>query len=541
MQPEKKDVAIVQEKEVDPDVNAGTIENDQGLKRNLKTRHLLWISVGNSIGLGLWLGSGTSLHTGGPASIFIGYCIAASIVCFLCVAAGELSILYPVPSPFPQWCQKFLDPAAAVTLGFSYFFAFSINLANELQGCTTAVSYWTDKVPTGAWLTIFLVYIVFVNACPSNVFGEAESVMSCVKLLWIFVVIGGCIYVSAANHVGFHYWNVNAFPNGFKGLLSVFSTCVFAIAGSELIAVAAAEVKNPRRSVPPAVNSAFLRLGLFYVIGSLMVTITVDPDNKQLFGGGSDSGSSASPFVIAFKDGPSNIRRLGDGMNAIILLSALSSGCAQAYGGSRQLIGLAKLGLAPQILNKTDKHGRPWTGILAILVFGGGLSYLNVSETGANVFGWFSNLTSLCTLWVWSSIFFCHIRMRLAWKAQGRSFSELPWRGWSGIWGSLYGLTWCILIVIIQFYIALFPLGEKPSAKNFFANFVSLVALVIIYCGARVYFYIRRRSPMWVPASQVDLETGRMEYPVETKSPISNSAKRLTGKIVGVFTGDGAV
>lgn len=536
MEPDKKQQVVIEEKDFD----SGIVEDDQGLKRHMKTRHLLWICVGNSVGMGLWLGAGSSLHNGGPAAIFIGYCIAASIVCFLCLAAGELAVLYPVPSPFPQWCVKFLDPAAATTLGYSYFFSFTITLANELQGCTTAVSYWTDKVPTGAWLTIFLVYVVIISVFPSNIFGEVESIMSAVKLMWIFVVIGGCIYVSASNHIGFHYWNVDAFTNGFKGLLSVFTTCIFAIAGSEFVAISAAEVKNPRRSVPPTVNSVFLRLGLFYIIGSLMITISVDPNNKQLFGGSIDTGNNASPFVIAFKDKP-NIQRLGDAMNAIILISALSAACAQAYGGSRQLIGMAKLGLAPKIFTKTDKQGRPWASILSIIVFGGGLSYLNVSETGANVFTWFSNLTSLCTLWVWGSIFICHIRMRSAWKAQGRSLKELPWKGWGTILGSYYGLAWCILIVIIQFYISLFPLGDKPSPKNFFANFVSIVALVFIYCFGRIYFYWRTRSPMWVPADKVDLETGRMAYPPDLEAKNDDKIKTFASKLAGFFSGDSVV
>lgn len=538
MEASKKESVIIEEKE--QDVESGTVESEQGLKRTLKARHLLWISVGNSVGMGLWLGAGSSLANGGPAAIFIGYCVAASIVCMLCLADGELAVLYPVPSPFPQWCQKFLDPAAAVTLGFSYFFSFTITLANELQGCHTAVSYWTDKVPTAAWLTIFIVYVVIVTVLPANLFGEIESAMSAVKFLWIFVVIGGCIYVSVSDHIGFHYWRVDAFTNGFKGFLSVFSTCIFAIAGSEFIAISAAEVSNPRRAVPPAVNSVFLRLGLFYIIGSLMIGITVDPKNSELFGGTIDTGYNASPFVIAFNQ-KSNIKHLGDAMNAIILISALSSGCAQAYGGSRQLIGMAKLGLAPKIYLKADRWGRPWPSILTILIFGCGLSYLNVSETGSNVFTWFSNLTTLCTLWVWGSIFICHIRMRLAWKAQGRSLKDLPWKGWGGLLGSFYGLTWCVLIVVIQFYISIFPLGEKSSATNFFANFISMVALVFIYVFARIYFYLRRRSPMWVTRSQVDLDTGRMNYPPDAEKPDVSKTKRFAGKIAAVFTGDGII
>lgn len=37
------------------------------LRRLLSTRHLTMIALGSSIGMGLWLGSGTSLTSGGPA------------------------------------------------------------------------------------------------------------------------------------------------------------------------------------------------------------------------------------------------------------------------------------------------------------------------------------------------------------------------------------------------------------------------------------------------------------------------------------------
>lgn len=45
---------------------------DSELQRLLSTRHITMIALGSSIGMGLWLGSGTSLASGGPAGIFIG-------------------------------------------------------------------------------------------------------------------------------------------------------------------------------------------------------------------------------------------------------------------------------------------------------------------------------------------------------------------------------------------------------------------------------------------------------------------------------------
>lgn len=140
--------------------------------------------------------------------------------------------------------------------------------------------------------------------------------------------------------IGFQYWNEQPFINGFKGFITVLPTCVFAMAGSENAALVATEVANPRRSVPKAVTSIWLRLGLFYILGSLMITLTIDPKDPNLFGG---FGSNASPFVIAFKI--AGIPAMAHITNAVIFISVISTGSISGYGGSRMLMGLAHVNM----------------------------------------------------------------------------------------------------------------------------------------------------------------------------------------------------
>lgn len=75
-----------------------------------------------------------------------------------------------------------------------------------------------------------------------------------------------------------------------------------------------------------------------------MVTITVSPDNPDLFGG---EGTNASPFVVAYKD--AGLMPLAHIMNFIIFISVLSTGSISGYGGSRTLVGLAQIGMAPKV------------------------------------------------------------------------------------------------------------------------------------------------------------------------------------------------
>ncbi|KAF2719641.1 hypothetical protein K431DRAFT_339953 [Polychaeton citri CBS 116435] len=491
---------------------------DSELQRRLGSRHITFIALGSSIGMGLWLGSGSSLSKGGPAAIFIGYLLSGSMIWAVAQSIGEMAVMYPVPSAFVQWTNKFVSPSAGFALGWAYWFSYWITIANELQGVVTVLGFWTKSVPVAAWITIFWVVIILVNIGAVTLFGEIEVVAAAIKFGWIFVVIISFIVISAggAPHgdaIGFRYWNKEPFTNGFKGFLSVLPTCIFAMSGSENAGLVACETANPKKSVPKAVSSMWIRLALFYIMGSLVITITVDPYNPNLFGG---SGTNASPFVIAYRQ--SGLSPLAHIMNAIIFISVLSTGSISGYAGSRTLVGLAQIGMAPKQFARADRLGRPWYGLVLTLVIGGGLSYLNVNNSGSQIFEWFSNLTSLFTIFGWAMIAVSHIRMRHAWKIQGRSVQDLPWTTWTWPWAAYWALFWCVIMIIVEFYLSVWPLHGTPSAETFFANFVSVPAIIVLYLGHRIY----ARGPWWVDSATIDLDEARRFYGPEPATRISS-------------------
>lgn len=298
-----------------------------------------------------------------------------------------------------------------------------------MQGIVIVIGYWTKALSTAAWISISWLTITLVNIGAMSLFGEIEVVTSSIKFGWILVIIITCTVILAGGApndegpIGFRYWNSDPFTNGFKGFLTVLPTCVFAMSGSENADVVACETTNPQRSVPKAVKLVWMRLALFFILGGLAITITVDPNNPILFGA---SGSSASPFVIAFEEG--NLVPLAHMMNAVILISVLSTGSVAVYAGSRTLVGLSQVGMAPTQMMKADKLGRSWVTLVPTLVVGGSLAYLNVPNTGAQIFVWFSNLSALFTLFGWASICLSCILMRRTWTLQGRSLNAFPWK-----------------------------------------------------------------------------------------------------------------
>lgn len=70
------------------------------LNRALSARQVQMIAIGGTIGTGLFLGTGKSLATGGPASMLICYLIVGAIVFVTMLSLGEMAAFIPVAGSF---------------------------------------------------------------------------------------------------------------------------------------------------------------------------------------------------------------------------------------------------------------------------------------------------------------------------------------------------------------------------------------------------------------------------------------------------------
>ena len=82
------------------EVGANPLINADQLARRLSGRQVQMIAIGGTIGTGLFLGTGTSLSTGGPASMLIAYAICGGIVFVTMLCLGEMAAFVPVAGSF---------------------------------------------------------------------------------------------------------------------------------------------------------------------------------------------------------------------------------------------------------------------------------------------------------------------------------------------------------------------------------------------------------------------------------------------------------
>lgn len=241
------------------------------------------------------------------------------------------------------------------------------------------------------------------------------------------------------------------------------------------------------------------RLAVFYGFGSFIIGVIVPSDDPQLLS--PDSNASASPFVIGIKR--AGIGGLNHAINAAVLTSAWSAGNAFLFSGSRVLYGMALNGDAPKIFGKTSKNGVPWIAVLATWSVGF-LAYLNVSSTGAQVFAWFSNISTISGFIAWIVVMITYIRFRKA-MIYNNMLDQLPYRTSFQPY-----LVWIILFIVSLLTITN-GFGVFTKAKwnvpDFLAAYITLPIFLGLYIGHKIVY----RTPLCIKIHNIDVMSGKKE------------------------------
>ncbi|KAG5420308.1 hypothetical protein I9W82_002189 [Candida metapsilosis] len=505
------------------DIEEGSIHAP--LKQTLKKRQLQMIALGGCVGSGLLVASGLAMQNG-PASMIVAWTIVSTFLYCTMQSLAELSSSYPVTGSFATYSVKFVDPSWGFAMGWNYAMFWVIVLPLELVASALTINFWNSNINSDAWVAIFYVLIFFLNLCGNRGFGETEFVASIIKLLGIvgFNILAIVLICGGGDQgfIGGKNWHP-PFTTGFKGVVSVLLTATYSLAGTELVGLTSSEsAGDSRKILPKAIKQVVWRIVIFYLLTLTLLGCLVSPKNPDL---ASASGNAASPFVIAIKEG--GIKGLPSVFNVIILVALLAIANSAVYGFSRTVLALAEQGLAPKIYTYVDRKGRPLAGI-ATSAFVGLLSFISAYKKQADVFDWLVSLSGLSTLFTWGSINGAFIRYRMAMKAQGRSVEDLAYKSNTGLIGAYYGLIANVVILGLQFWLALFPVGESPKAVTFFKTYLGGVIVLVFYVGHKIW---SRTWRLYIKAKDIDLDNGKMAVDIELiKQEIEEEKAALRAK-----------
>lgn len=425
-----------------------------GLKRTLSARHLVMISLGGSIGTGLFLASGAPVSQAGPGGALFAYALVGLMVYFIMTALAELSAFEPVSGSFAVYGEKYVDRGFGLAMGVNYCYNWAIAVAVDLVAAQIIMQYWFADVPGWIWSALFLGVMFLINFFSARSFGEAEFWFASVKVSAVIAFIITGLMLAAGvmpghEAVGLTNWNLNgegSFVGGFAAFMGVAMVVGYSFQGTELVGVAAGESKDPDRTIPKAIRTIFWRILLFYVLSIVVIGLLIPHNDPRLLE--NDLADIAlSPFTLVFDN--AGFPWAAALMNVVVLTTVLSAGNSGMYAATRLMHTLAVEGRMPKVFARVSSSGVPRNALYGVTILSA-LCILTTFLQTQSVYVWLLNTTGMGGFLCWLGIGLSHWRFRRGLEKQGYDLSLLPYRSPFFPLGSVYAFVLCIVVALGQ-------------------------------------------------------------------------------------------
>lgn len=411
-----------------------------GLRRAMRPRHLIMMSLGSAIGAGLFVGSGAGIAAAGPA-VLVSYAIAGLIVIAVMRMLGEMVAADPNPGAFSYYVGKALGPSAAFAVGWLWWITLCLVVAAEATAAAQIMAGIVPLFPQWGYALAFMVLFTWINLWGVKNFGEFEFWFSFIKVAFVFLFLAlGAAFLlgwTPGDSPGLTNITESAFmPNGMGGIAAGLLVVVFAFGGIEIVAVAAAETAEPQRSIKSATRTILWRILLFYM-GSVGIMVLALPwDDPSLL---------ESPFVAVLNRAGLPVLAALIGM--IIVAALLSSLNANVYGASRMFYSLSQRGMAPRRMGGLNERAVPSLGVWMSVAFGFVAVLLNYFWA-EEVLGLLLNIVGSTLIVTWLSAIIAHLILRTRAEKAGEKLPLTMWLFPYLSWATLVGL---VAIIVLGF------------------------------------------------------------------------------------------
>lgn len=457
-------------------------------------------------------------------------------------AAIEVAAYLPVSgASMAYYATRFVSPSMGFALGWLYFYSFGIIVAYELTAASILISYWPNNVNIAVWITLIAVVVVGMNLCPVGIYAEAEFWFAGIKVVMILGLLLLSVIITSGGGpdgkvTGFRYWNdpgawatyvVGGAGGRFTSFLYVWVFSGFSFYfGPELIVFTSGEMQNPRKNLPTAARRYFVRLAVFYILGTLFMGMICSSKAKGLATGSGDA--KASPWVIGIQN--AGIHVLPSIINAGILVSAWSAGNSYLYMCSRALYSLAIAGNAPKLFAKCNRWGVPIYAVIAASCFTP-LAYLNLSSESGVVFNWFISLTNTAGYTSWICCCLILICFRKGCDKQGVAspyrLSAQPYLAW-------ICMVIFIVLLLCNGFTLFFP--GRFNTSGFLTTYLGIPIFLALYFGHKVFW--GWKDPWILAAETIDLHSGieAIDADAATWTELNRREKEKEGKRNAVYS-----
>jgi amino acid permease len=452
------------------------MKKSKGLQRGLKERHVTMMTIGGTIGTGLFLGSGYVLKEAGPGGAVLAYLIGGLIMYFMMACLGELIVAMPVAGNTQAYASHFISRVMGFTAGWVRWLACAITITAQIVASSIIMKNVLPNVPAYIFIVVFTLLIFFLNILTIRSYGESEFWFAGIKVLTIAVFIltglgliltGGVKETIAAANAG----SRGLFPNGFKAVLLTIMTASFAYGGTDLIASAAGESERPEENLPKAINNTVFGMLIIYIVSMIILGAVLPWQEADLKG---------SPFAYVFKN--AGFRYAEIAVSMVVVTSALSSANSFLYSCTRTLWSLGKHEQAPKFLGKLNDKKIPVNALIVSLMFS--LMALVSSFVAADtVYLFLISSIGAANMFLYALDCLCQYKFRKQYIKEGHDLQNLKYKT------PLFPMI--PLLGIVLYSALVIGMAFQPTQR--IALYTGIPLYAIIYLGYKLYERMLKR------------------------------------------------
>ncbi|TNM39630.1 amino acid permease [Nocardioides albidus] len=368
------------------------------LRRTLGLGHLTMLSIGATLGTGIFVVLGEAVPVAGPA-VVISFVLAGVIALLSALSYAELAGMIPAAGSSYSYSYATLGELAAWVCGWCLVLEYGVSVAavavgwgqyvNELLDATIGVTIpdaWSQPPGSGGYfnvpalVVVVLATLVLLRGVTES--ARANTVMVVIKILALLLF---CSIAFTAFRAG----NLTPlFPLGLAGMSSGAATLFFSYIGFDAASTAGEEARDPQRDLPRAI---MLSLGIVTVLYCLVALAAVGALPWDRF-----EGTEAALARIVDQSGGGSLAVGLLSLGAVVAIASVV--LTVLYGQIRILFAMSRDGLVPPLFSKVDaRTGVPRANTLVVGLF--------VSLLAASVpLGELANATSIGTLFAFALV-----------------------------------------------------------------------------------------------------------------------------------------
>ncbi|WP_432073919.1 amino acid permease [Streptomyces wuyuanensis] len=435
---------LMRRKPVEQLVSEGGQGEGGTLRRSLTMWQLTMISIGATLGTGIFVVLGEATPLAGPA-VAISFVVAGLTALFSALSYAELAGAVPVSGSSYSYSYATMGELIAWVCGWCLVLEYGVSVAavavgwgeylNELLDGTIGVTIpGAVSAPIGEGGLINLPALVVVLLAMVFLMGGAKesarvnTVMVVVKIVTLLLFIGiGFMGIKAGNYAPLA-------PLGITGISAAAATLFFSYIGFDAASTAGEEAKNPKKDLPRAIMLSLLIVTVLYCLVAL---VAVGAMPWQDFEG------TEAALAQIMKD-VTGQSFWGVVLAAGAVVAIASVVFAVLYGQTRILFAMSRDGLVPKIFAKVnEKTGAPRANTVIVSLFCGVLAaFIPLGEL--------ANATSIGTLFAFALVNVAVIILRWKRPDMNRTFRVMlfpvtPILGFgfcAYMMFSLPGITW---------------------------------------------------------------------------------------------------